>query len=89
MVDTNSSQYLAFTTTYTRGSKTENLYLDIDTATTNLIALEYTPGKLPDSAYKFSVFKVTSPALPTTGIIPTQTEVTLAAEPKCKKQRME
>ena len=64
------SQLLAFTTTYTNGSKTVNLYLDVDSATEDIILIEYT-GKLKDSAYMFSVYKVTYPALPPKDIIPT------------------
>ena len=65
-----SPDLLAFATTYTSDSKPVDLYLDINPTTMNIITTVYTSGKLPDSAYRFSAYKATSPAVPSKGIIP-------------------
>ena len=80
-----SPDLLAFTTTYTSDSKKVDLYLDINSTTMpNIIATVYTSEKLPDSAYMFSVYKVTSPAVPSKGIIPSTLKGGKMAEPKCE-----
>ena len=79
-----SPDLLAFTTTYTSDSKKVDLYLDIYPTTMNIIATVYTSEKLPDSAYMFSAYKVTSPAVPSKGIIPRTLKGGEMAEPKCE-----
>ena len=79
-----SPDLLAFTTTYTSDSKKVDLYLDINPTTMNIIATVYTSEKLPDSAYMFSVYKVTYPAVPSKGIIPSTQKGETMAEPKCE-----